>query len=88
MISSLSKYSVIPKYGFPVDLVELQIYNQKGKIDTKYDLSRDLKIAISEYAPDSEIIVDKKNILQSILHYPRVNNFQSIIFVFVQTVRK
>lgn len=47
----------IPKYGFPVDVVELQIYKE-GIIDNSYDLSRDLKIAISEYAPDSEIIVD------------------------------
>lgn len=57
VLDSLSKYCVIPKYGFPVDVVELQVYN-KGIPDNRYDLSRDLKIAISEYAPDSEVIVD------------------------------
>lgn len=57
LIDSLSTYCVIPKYGFPVDLVNLQIYN-RGIPDNRYDLTRDLKIAISEYAPGSEVIVD------------------------------
>ena len=57
IIDSLSTYCVIPKYGFPVDVVNLQIYN-RGIPDNRYDLNRDLSIAISEYAPDSEVIVD------------------------------
>lgn len=57
IITSLSKYSVIPKYGFPIDVVDLQIY-QDGVPVNKYDMNRDLKVAISEYAPDSEVIVD------------------------------
>ena len=59
-IEYLSKYCVIPKYGFPVDVVNLDVYNENGNLETKYDLTRDLKIAISEYAPDSEVIVDGK----------------------------
>ncbi len=57
VIKYLSKFCVIPKYGFPVDVVDLQIY-EDGYPVIKYDLSRDLKVAISEYAPDSEVIVD------------------------------
>lgn len=57
VLDSLSKYCVIPKYGFPVDVVDLQIYDN-GVAVNKYDLSRDLRLAISEYAPDSEVIVD------------------------------
>ena len=38
------------------NLFDLQIY-EDGVPVTKYDMSRDLKIAISEYAPDSEVIV-------------------------------
>ena len=59
VISSLSTFNIIPKYGFPVDVVELKIYDDNG-YNNKYNLSRDLSIAISEYAPDSEIIVDGK----------------------------
>ena len=57
VIDKLSDFSVIPKYGFPVDLVDLKII-KNGRVDNRYDLSRDLRIAISEYAPGSEIIVD------------------------------
>lgn len=57
VIKYLSKYCVIPKYGFPVDVVDLQIYSNGVPVN-KYDMSRDLKVAISEYAPDSEVVVD------------------------------
>ena len=42
-----------------MDVVDLQIYDN-GMPVNKYDMSRDLKVAISEYAPDSEVIVDGK----------------------------
>ena len=45
VIKCLSKYCVIPKYGFPVDVVDLQIYSGGVPVN-KYDMSRDLKIAI------------------------------------------
>lgn len=52
----LSRYNVIPKYGFPVDVVPLLPVSGKSDVD----LSRDLLIAISEYAPGSEVIADGK----------------------------
>ena len=58
VISTLSDNCVIPKYGFPVDVVDLKIY-ENGVLDNDYHLSRDLKYAISEYAPESEVIVNK-----------------------------
>lgn len=59
VLKLLSDYCVIPRYGFPVDVVELQVY-ENGIPVNKYEMSRDLRVAISEYAPDSEVIVDKK----------------------------
>lgn len=59
LIGVLADSNLIPKYGFPTDLVEMKIRD----IDinsTEYDLTRDMQIALSEYAPDSEIMVDKK----------------------------
>ncbi len=70
VIKNLSNYSVIPKYGFPVDVVDLVIYDESGK-NTQYDLSRDLSIAISEYAPDSEIIVDDKKYTSRYISQPK-----------------
>ena len=56
MISFLSKNNLIPKYGFPVDTVELQSAGPQSGNDLR--LSRDLFSAISEYAPESEVVAD------------------------------
>lgn len=56
-ISFLSKNNLIPRYGFPVDVVELK-EAQRGGPGKDLDLSRDLSVAISEYAPDCEILAD------------------------------
>lgn len=58
-INFLASSGVIPKYGFPVDVVKLDILN--NAVEAKeVDLSRDLKMAISEYAPGSEVIAAGK----------------------------
>jgi superfamily II DNA/RNA helicase/ribosomal protein L37AE/L43A len=70
IISSLSTFNIIPKYGFPVDVVDLKVYDNNG-FNSKYKLSRDLSIAISEYAPDSEVIVDKKKLTSRYVLKPK-----------------
>ena len=58
LISYLARYGVIPRYGFPVDNADLKIIDPyNAKIIDKYNLNRDLSVAISEYAPGSEVIV-------------------------------
>lgn len=79
LIDSLSKYCVIPKYGFPVDVVDLEIYHD-GVLDGSYDLSRDLRVAISEYAPDSEVIVDKKKYTSKYVALPKTAPFSRNYF--------
>jgi hypothetical protein len=58
-ISFLASSGVIPKYGFPVDVVKLDILSNAAEAK-EVDLSRDLKYAISEYAPGSEVIAAGK----------------------------
>ena len=58
IIEFLSKNNLIPKYGFPVDTVELQGTTLGSSSDLR--LNRDLFSAISEYAPESEIVADGK----------------------------
>ncbi|MYB33995.1 MAG: DEAD/DEAH box helicase [Gammaproteobacteria bacterium] len=55
----LSRKAVIPKYGFPVDVVELEVRTQTGQ-PPKVQLQRDLSQAIAEYAPGCKVIADKK----------------------------
>ncbi|SMC67396.1 protein of unknown function [Oscillospiraceae bacterium] len=56
IISFLSRNNILPKYGFPVDTVELKISANKDGFTLPIDLSRDLSMAISEYAPGCEVI--------------------------------
>lgn len=56
VISFLSRNNILPKYGFPVDSVELNIAADKDNKVLPIELSRDLGMAISEYAPGCEVI--------------------------------
>ncbi len=87
VIEYLSKYCVIPKYGFPVDVVELQIYDNGVPVN-KYDMSRDLKIAISEYAPDSEVIVDGNKYTSKYITLKKQDGFPKNWFVTCSVCRK
>lgn len=63
VIDFLSDACVIPKYGFPVDVVTLEVSPKERGRSFSLDglnLQRDLRIAISEYAPGSEVVADKK----------------------------
>ena len=63
ILSFFSKKNIIPKYGFPVDIVELYLpYN--SDVSNQIELSRDLRIALSEYAPESENVANG-NLLKS-----------------------
>lgn len=60
LIEFLVRNNVLPKYGFPVDTVEL--YQSTGKYADKdrkeLRLERDLQQAIGEYAPGSQVVAD------------------------------
>ena len=58
-IQFLSANNILPKYGFPVDVVNLEILNDSP--DAKnIEISRDLRMALSEFAPGSEIVANGK----------------------------
>ena len=57
-LNFLSRKAVIPKYGFPVDVVELDTRPQVGN-PTGVSLQRDLSQAIAEYAPGGKVVANK-----------------------------
>jgi len=61
LLGFLGSRNVLPKYGFPTDVVELRT-NHLANIPEaqKIDLDRDLRVAISEFAPGGEVIAAKK----------------------------
>jgi ATP-dependent helicase YprA (DUF1998 family) len=57
LLGFLANRNVLPKYGFPVDSVELRTNFGTGKSSgALLDLSRDLSQAIYEYAPSAEVV--------------------------------
>ena len=58
LLGFLANRNVLPKYGFPVDSVELRTSYSLGAhhVGARLDLTRDLSQAIYEYAPDASIV--------------------------------
>ncbi len=56
LIGFLANRNVLPKYGFPVDTVELRTTYSSSAIGRKLELTRDLSAAIYEYAPGSQVV--------------------------------
>lgn len=59
LIEFLVRYNILPKYGFPVDTVELY-QGIDFKQEKKLQMVRDLQLAIAEYAPDAQVVADGK----------------------------
>lgn len=58
IIAFLSKEGVLPKYGFPVDTVELIPVDKGSSGKLGLELQRDFSMAISEYAPGSQVVAN------------------------------
>lgn len=61
LLGHLGTRNVLPKYGFPTDVVELKTdHLQSIPSASEISLDRDLRIAISEFAPGGEVIAAKR----------------------------
>jgi hypothetical protein len=59
LLGFLASRNVLPKYGFPIDVVELNLAHTGDASASDLDLSRDLSLAIAEYAPGGEVVAGK-----------------------------
>lgn len=60
LLGYLGTHNVLPKYGFPTDVVRLQT-DHLNIADAKHiELERDLKVAISEFAPGGQVVAAKQ----------------------------
>lgn len=59
LITWLSRLRVLPKYGFPVDVIQL-IPNKDDSFGRNVRLERDLRIGLYEYAPEQIVTADKR----------------------------
>lgn len=56
LLGFLGSRNILPKYGFPTDVVDLRTATSANRVGLQLDLSRDLSTAIYEYAPGSQIV--------------------------------
>ncbi|MGW6694935.1 DEAD/DEAH box helicase [Rhodococcus sp. NPDC054953] len=56
----LANKNILPKYGFPVDTVELRTLHCEGDVGRQLELSRDLGQAIYDYAPGNQVVAGGK----------------------------
>ena len=66
LLDALTVRGLLPKYAFPVDVVNLSIPPEQDPDDSMYEsedfnpgISRDLKIALTEYAPRAEVLLGR-----------------------------
>jgi ATP-dependent helicase YprA (DUF1998 family) len=59
LLGKLGTYGLMPKYGFPTEVVELKI-RTSTKESGEIELDRDMKLALSEFAPGNEVIAGGK----------------------------
>lgn len=59
LLSFLASRNVLPKYGFPVDVVVLDLARTGDDMAARIELDRDLRIAIVEFAPEAELVAGK-----------------------------
>ncbi|MFI2837917.1 DEAD/DEAH box helicase [Mycolicibacterium sp. PDY-3] len=60
LLGHLGSRNILPKYGFPVDTVELNTLNAADSIGRKLALDRDLALAIYDYAPGNQVVAGGK----------------------------
>lgn len=79
LIDFLVRGNILPKYGFPIDSVELA-QNIASKEFKSLNLNRDLSVAIAEYAPSAEVVADGGLYTSRYIRKPIVNKSEMTDF--------
>jgi superfamily II DNA/RNA helicase len=80
ILELFSNGGILPKYGFPVDIASLipNINSSTNSRDAGIELSRDLSVAISEYAPGSQVVAAGRVMTSVGIRKPHDGNFDSL----------
>jgi hypothetical protein len=55
LLGKLGTYGLMPKYGFPTEVVGLKVRSSRPEA-ARIELERDMKLALTEFAPENEVI--------------------------------
>ena len=73
LLEVLIRQGILPRYAFPVDLVALW-KEEPTPYNRGEEVQRDLQIALSEYAPDGEVVIDGQVYTSTGLYTPFADN--------------
>lgn len=57
LLGKLGTYGLMPKYGFPTEVVELKVRSSSREA-SNVELDRDMKLALSEFAPGNQVVAN------------------------------
>jgi len=60
LLGYLGSHNILPKYGFPTDVVEMRTNHLHIPEARQIELQRDLRIAITEFAPGAQVVAAKR----------------------------
>lgn len=72
LLSVLLDAALLPTFSFPIDVCDFVVQGQDKNTNqpkTRYEMSRDMKQALSSYVPGREIVVDKKTFKSYGVHF-------------------
>ncbi|MDR0914479.1 MAG: DEAD/DEAH box helicase [Oscillospiraceae bacterium] len=72
LIDFLVRGGILPKYGFPIDSVELT-KNIADPKSSDLNLTRDLAVAIADYAPSSEVVANGRMFTSRYIKKPLIS---------------
>jgi ATP-dependent helicase YprA (DUF1998 family) len=76
LLGFLGSRNVLPKYGFPTDVVELRVAHVPDREAARVELQRDLRVAIAEYAPGGQVVAAKRLWTCAGIYRPPGRNWQ------------
>lgn len=80
LLGYFGRNNVLPKYGFPVDVVDFITDYVSDESARRVELQRDLRVAISEFAPGGQLVAAKKVWTSGGLYKPPGKNWEPIAF--------
>lgn len=86
LLQTLLDRAILPRYAFPTDVVTLYVMKRERGAwsnsrvpEFDYTPSRDLQIALSEYAPGRELTIDKKRYTTAAIYSPYMADLDDMI---------
>lgn len=77
LLSTLLDAALLPTFSFPIDVCNFtvrELDTTQNIVKTRYEMSQELRQALSEYIPERQVVVDKKTFTSKGLYFPFTND--------------